>query len=353
MFNLLLMHALCTVSTVDLLLAEDPQQMQSRGTNKVLSITWQQTDSILDAVTARSLSTWTPGTHVLLETVQEKLAQFREKNLRRELNPVKAIDIFTNICNNIEREFRALSGFPVASGMAPTSHLLPFSSSSYLLFNRGMAKRLAEIALGTYYFRSSGLMNATNYFDLHYSSKELMKAAFKYNPRAQLRYFELQIQDPQVEQALLLVGSDILNGGVNRSSNVYAARYLDGVKQEIATLLLAKDFLNTTISNQLRQIEKDSFKKLNFNLCVSSIALAIVLMSVVMTCCTFTKISSPSDKEDEVKTIPPLPLTSERQVESMMGYVGSVETIFSPTFTANDRINFLPTTLYNKPHCYL
>lgn len=312
------------------------------------------TDSILDAVTARSLSTWTPGTHVLLETIQDKLAQFREKNLRQELSATKAIDLFTSMCDNIEREFRALSGFPVPAAMAPTSHLLPFSSSSYLLFNRGMSKRFAEIALGTYYFRSNGSMNATKYFDLHYSSKELIKAAFKYNPRAQLRYFLLQIQDPQVEEALSLVGVDILNGGVNRTSNFHAAQYLDGVKEEIATLLLAKDFLNTTISNELRQIEKDNFKRLHFNLCVSSIALAIVIMSVVMTCCTFSKVSGSVQLKEDIKTAPSLPLPMNTMTtERAMGYVGSVETIFSPSFAANDRINFLPTSLYNKPHCYL
>jgi hypothetical protein len=197
-------------------------------------------------------------------------------------------------------------------------------------------------------------MNATKFFDLHYSSKELIKAAFKYNPRAQLRYFEMSIQDPEVEEALSLVGTDIVNGGGNRTSNMHAAKYLDGVKEEIATLLLAKDFLNTTISNELRHLERDNFKKLNFNLCVSSIALAIVIMSFVMTCCTFSKVSGSIKSTDEVKTAPLSPLSMDPlTTERAMGYVGSVETIFSPTFAANDRINFLPTSLYNKPHCYL
>ena len=96
------------------------------------------------------------------------------------------------------------------------------------------------MAVGTYYVKSDLGNNVTEFLDLQSTSKSLIESAFKFHPKAQNRYFELRVEDEQIEEALAVVREEIIAGGVDRNNNKLAGIYLEGVKNEIARLLLTK-----------------------------------------------------------------------------------------------------------------
>lgn len=98
------------------------------------------TDAMIEQVEERAAQTWPIGTSVVLETVREKLRNFRERNLRKILTPLDAIVLYDDMCDLFEREYREICSFPVVGTFTPPKiQMLPFASNAYPLFVRGKA----------------------------------------------------------------------------------------------------------------------------------------------------------------------------------------------------------------------
>jgi len=179
-------------------------------------------------------------------------------------------------------------------------------------------------------------MNRSEYFHLHQTSQELIETAFSLNPRAQLRFWELREQDPEVTKALVSVSDDILSGGFNRHSHQLTMKYLDSVKEEIAMLLLSKEFLNNTISSQIVLIAKTQNKALAFHMSISAVALVAVFLCLALLCCSFRFITSRSTSSTCIGT------------DELSD---SHENIYA--ITNNDMAQILTPNFYSKPQCYL
>lgn len=136
---------------------------------------------------------------------------------------------------------------------------------------------------------------------LHYSSRELIENAFQLNPRAQLRYWELQEQDPKGSQVLLSLCEDMLAGSLNRGDAHFASLYLNTVKKEIAMLLRAKDFLYTSLSTQIEQLAGTRHKVLAFHLSIAIIAITSVVLCLALLCCSFRYVGSKSNQFNDNK----------------------------------------------------
>jgi hypothetical protein len=130
--------------------------------------------------------------------------------------------------------------------------------------------------------RSDILVNKSDYFHYHYSSRELIENAFQLNPRAQNRYWELQESD-RTAQVLI----NLMDENQKRDDNHFASLYLNSVKNEIAILLRAKDFLNASLSIQVSQLAAISQKVLAFHLSIAIIAMAAVILCMALLCCSF------------------------------------------------------------------
>lgn len=130
-------------------------------------------------------------------------------------------------------------------------------------------------------------MNKTKFFELHYESRSLIENAFQLNPRAQMRYSELQEQESREAQVLFYLVEDILSGTPQRGSNKFAAMYLNSVKDEIAMLLRAKEYINSALQNQIGQLVSTRQKVLAFHLSIALIAMLAVTLCLTLYCCSF------------------------------------------------------------------
>jgi len=173
-------------------------------------------------------------------------------------------------------------------------------------------------------------VNKSDYFNYHYSSRELIENAFQLNPRAQNRYWELQESD-RTAQVLI----SLLDDNLKRGDNHLASLYLNSVKNEIAILLRAKDFLNASLSLQVTQLAAVSHKVLAFHLSIAIIAIAAVTLCMALLFCSFrytdTKQNVFSYKFDNSK----FGYNQERN-----------DTVYSLEF--DDKTKILATSSYNK-----
>lgn len=115
----------------------------------------------------------------------------------------------------------------------------------------------------------------------------MIENAFQLNPRAQIRYLELQEQESREAQVLFYLVEDILSGTPQRGSNKFAAMYLNSVKDEIAMLLRAKEYINSALQNQIGQLVGTRQKVLAFHLSIALIAILAVTLCLTLYCCSF------------------------------------------------------------------
>lgn len=228
----------------------------------------------------------------LLQMPYDRWIDFRSRSVALKTDPRESVELYLLVSRYLEKEYRSF--FPPTAYSTPSSLLkTPLISTgiAYSLFNSGMYRRFAEMAVGTYYVKSDLGINVTEFLDLQSTSKSLIESAFQFHPKAQNRYFELRVEDEQIEEALAVVREDIIAGGVDRNNNKLAGIYLDGVKNEIARLLLTKDYLNTTIANQIKlttQLNKNTWL---FYLSVTVIALIAVTSCLLLLCCSLRSIA--------------------------------------------------------------
>lgn len=278
------------VSTVDLLLSQDSRSDMIGYSKEALQITWQMTDVILNQVIANNHMKL--ATH--LQFPYERWMEFRGRSISFKTDPRDAVNLYLLVSRDLEKHYQKFT--PSSIYYSPSNALkTPFVNTgvSYSLLNSGLFQRFGEIALGTCYMRSLLLINHTEFLDLQFASRALIEAAFQFHPRAQQRYYELRSSNDadQIEEALSIVRQDILTGGRNRNNSLLAQTYLEGVKNEIAQLLLTKDYLNTTIYHQIKMTSQQTRSTFIFYLSVTIIALIAVLSCLALLCCSLRSLS--------------------------------------------------------------
>jgi hypothetical protein len=273
------------LSTVDLLLAQDSNPGMIGYSKEALELTWQVTDLILNQVITNN--NMKLSNH--LKYPYERWTEFRAKTMSFKVDPRDAVNLYLLVSRDLENHYQKFT--PSSIYYSPTNAVKsPFVNSgvSYSIFNSGLFQRFGEIALGTCYVRSLLLINQTEYLDLQFGSRSLIEAAFQFHPKAQQRYYELRSTNDadQIEEALSIVRKDILSGGRNRNNSKNAESYLEGVKTEISQLLLTKDYLNTTIYHQLKNVSNQNTRTFVLYLSVTIIALVAVLLCLTLLCCS-------------------------------------------------------------------
>lgn len=132
-----------------------------------------------------------------------------------------------------------------------------------------------------WWIRSNATMEISEYLYLRHVSRELIKESFSFTPAEYLRYSDILQRDSQPTLALV---RDMLSGGHKRGSNHLASHYLDGVKDEIALLLLAKDVLNTTLSSRVKSLLISRFNIISFHFSLTVITLVAVIICFTFLC---------------------------------------------------------------------
>ena len=275
---------------MDLLLSSQDTRSEIGYSKEALQITWQMTDVILNQVIYSNHMKL--ASH--LQLPYERWMEFRGRSINLKTDPRDAINLYLLVSRELEKQYQKF--VPSSTYYSPTNALrTPFINSgiSYSIFNSGMFQRFAEIALGTCYVRSNLLINHTEYLDLQFTSSALIESAFQFHPRAQARYYELRMTNAEtIDAALSIVRQDMLTGGRNRNDTELGDTYLEGVKNEIAQLLLTKDYLNTTVASQIKLVSRQTRSTFLFYLSVTIIALIAVFSCLVLLCCSFKSLSS-------------------------------------------------------------
>jgi len=81
--------------------------------------------------------------------ISVKVNEFRS-SLTEDRNPLDAVYFYLNLCSTIDRRSDTLE---THTNRNHDPVFIPISSISYNLFNEGLSKRFAEIALGTFYVK--------------------------------------------------------------------------------------------------------------------------------------------------------------------------------------------------------
>lgn len=259
--------------------------------------------------------------------------EFRGRSINLNTDPRDAINLYLLVSRSLEHQYQKFT--PSSSLYSQTSALKsPFVNSgiSHSLFNSGMFQRFAEIALGTCYVRSNLMINFTEYLDLQFTSAALIESAFQFHPHAQANYYKLRFGDTSeaIDAALSIVRQDMLTGARNRNDSQLAEVYLDGVKNEIAHLLLAKDYLNTTVAQQIKLVYQQTRSNFFFYLTVTIVALVAVLSCLLLLCCSL-KSSSWRKSPPRERIVYKANTLQQRQNElRSRSQTLPIETIFNP-----------------------
>lgn len=277
------------VSTVDLLLSSQDSRTEMGYSREALQITWQMTDVILNQVISNNHMKLAS----LLQRPYEQWMEFRGRSINLSTDPRDAINLYLLVSRDLEKHYQKFTPSSVYYSAA-NALKTPFINSgiAYSVFNSGMFQRFAEIALGTCYVRSNLILNHTEFLDLQFTSTALIASAFQFHPRAQTRYYELRYTDAEsIDAALSIVRQDMLTGGRNRNDSQLANAYLEGVKSEIAQLLLSKDYLNTTIAGQVKLVSQQTRSTFYFYLSVTIVAMVAVISCLILLCCSLKSLS--------------------------------------------------------------
>lgn len=279
------------VSTVDWLLSDNPEPKKD-----TLKVTWKMTDNVIENVRNHGVANhWvkiSENNAGLLDTIQAKLQRIR-KSITVNSNPVDVVHVFSDLNKLLlKKSFKHQE-------LMEHLQTLPLPSASYTLFVKGMFQRFGEVALGTIFVKTDIPLNKTEFLEMRTNSQTLMDMAFSFVPHAHGRWKELREQDPQIALVTNAVAEKILtHDSTHRSldlerkgfSTGLTMAYLDGVKEQISTLLLTKEVLNTAVSAWVDKTYHKARNSLAFHLSVSIVALLAVLVCLIVTGCTFTYI---------------------------------------------------------------
>lgn len=300
------------VSIVDWLLSKISQNITDKD---ILSVTWKFTDSVLKNIQETSSQRWVHSVAILLDTIEVKLNKFRE-TLTPNTNPLQVIDFYLELNNMIIRKCFLLDY---------AGQHLPIPSLSYTLFLKGMTQKFGEMAFGTVYVKSDLPVNKSEFLSLRTGGDELMESAFHFTPRARTKWWELQDQEPRVQKVLGAMAEDLVSGGSLRGHRELAIPYLDGVREQIAMLLLTKEVLNSTLASWVEKFAQKSNNTLAFHTSIACVAILAVVLCLIVTGCSCNSLNQIEQKTE----------VSQNQD------------------TSSDRTQILTTPDYLKPQCYL
>ncbi|XP_054161850.1 uncharacterized protein LOC128959856 [Oppia nitens] len=266
------------VSTVDWLVSIEPKSHTSLTIEEAIGITWKMTDLVITEIRKELRGRDLTEMLKLLSLIELRLSQLRANNVFVGQNPIKIIKFYDIMFEMIERK-----SFSLDSESNPSSIKSDIQTSiTYPLFIKGMAKRFVELSFGTVFIRSDITINKSDYYYYHFISKQLIDSAFQLNPKVQNRYLELHDSDSSSDVLITL-----LDESIDRKDNHLANLYLNSVKNEIAILLRAKDFLVTSVSSHATQSLVVIEKVLAFHLTVAIIAIFTVFLCLTLLCSAF------------------------------------------------------------------
>lgn len=265
------------VSTIDWMLST-PDKTKIDN----ITVTWKITNSVLSEVKEDSVDRWVTSVISMLDTLQERLGVFRESITDSKSNPVSTVKFYLELSDWVLQRCFLLDY---------AGQHLPVPSLPYTLFVRGMSQRFGELALGTIYVKSDISINKSDFLKLKTGSEELMEAAFHFTPRARTKWMELQEQEPGVQKVMASVMDDVLSGSNLRGETSLATEYLNGVKEQIAMLLLTKEVLNTTLSSWVDRLSQRSHNTLAFHMSIAIVAVVAVILCLIVTSCSCSYLS--------------------------------------------------------------
>ncbi|KAG8195990.1 hypothetical protein JTE90_028964 [Oedothorax gibbosus] len=265
------------VSTVDWMLSTaDKTNVEN------IVVTWKITNSMMDKIKEETPERWVTSVISMLDTLQERLTVFRETVSDTKTNPLSTVKFYLELSDWVLQRCFLLDY---------AGQHLPVPSLPYTLFVRGMAQRFGELALGTIYVKSDMSIDKSEFFKLKSGSEELMESAFHFTPRARTKWMELQEQEPGVQKVNQAVVEDMLSGDTLRGKKELANNYLDGVKEQIAMLLLTKEVLNTSLSSWVERLSQRSHNTLAFHMSIAIVAVIAVVLCLIVTSCSCSYLS--------------------------------------------------------------
>ncbi|GBN64653.1 hypothetical protein AVEN_262826-1 [Araneus ventricosus] len=260
------------VSTVDWILSTSDKTKVDN-----IVVTWKITDSMMSKIKEETSDRWLTSVISMLDTLQERLTVFRETVSDVKSNPLSTVKFYLDLSDWVLQRCFLIDY---------AGQHLPVPSLPYTLFVRGMAQRFGELALGTIYVKSDMPINKSEFFKLRTGSEELMEASFHFIPRARTKWMELQEQEPGVQKVMEAVVEDILSGSSLRGQKELANNYLDGVKEQIAMLLLTKEVLNASLSSWVERLSQRSHNTLAFHMSIAIVAVVAVILCLIVTSCS-------------------------------------------------------------------
>ncbi|GFY30720.1 uncharacterized protein TNCV_3118801 [Trichonephila clavipes] len=265
------------VSTVDWMLSTSDKTKVDN-----IVVTWKITNNMMSKIKEETGDRWVASVISMLDTLQERLTVFRETVSDVKSNPLSTVKFYLDLSDWVLQRCFLLDY---------AGQHLPVPSLPYTLFVRGMAQRFGELALGTIYVKSDMPINKSEFFKLRTGSEELMEASFHFTPRARTKWMELQEQEPGVQKVMEAVVEDILSGSSLRGQKELANNYLDGVKEQIAMLLLTKEVLNASLSSWVERLSQRSHNTLAFHMSIAIVAIVAVILCLIVTSCSCSYLS--------------------------------------------------------------
>lgn len=145
---------------------------------------------------------------------------------------------------------------------------------------------------------------------------------------------ELIEENPRASVSLTSIYDDITTGGLNRTTHNFVENFLDSINDEIAILLLAKDFLNSTTAAQMSYLAKVRRNNLTYHTSIAIVALVAIGVCILLLCCSFRYIGLNHlvSKNDQKPT------------------ENETSTVYA--ITSNDKSQLISSDAY-RPHCFL
>lgn len=250
-----------------------------------LEITWRTSDTMYNQV-INSNHLWLRD--YLIEPYI-KWQEFRRRVAVYEPDVRDSVSLYLMFSSHLERHYQKFTPSSVHyTNGSPVKSPFINSGISFSLFNSGLYMKLAEIALGAIYTRTSLPINHTEYLELQFTSHALMEAAFQFHPQTLTKYHAFKSQASS-QECFSAVRRHMLDGGKNSTQ---LTCYIEAIRDEISNLFLAKDLMVTTMLNQVRFLSQSSNNTFWLYLCFIIVAILAVLSCLALLCCGFRSLKT-------------------------------------------------------------
>ena len=273
------------MSIVDLFLASQESESRLDQSKEAVEITWQTSDTFYNQVIHSN--------HLNLRNYlfepYNRWQEFRQRVINLQPDVRDPVSLYLIFSSELERHYQKFT--PSSVHYSPGNSLKnPFINSgiSFSLFNSGLYMKLAEIALGAIYTRTSLPINHTEYLELQFTSHALMEAAFQFHPQALAKYHTHKTQ-ATAQDCFSAVRRHMLDGGKNSTQ---FNCYMEAIKDEIANLFIAKELMVSTMLNQVRFFSQSSSNTFWLYLCFIIVAILAVFACLALLCFGFRSLKA-------------------------------------------------------------